>query len=69
MTPTEQSFIIWACLTLLAVIAFVGVLFVNQFMAMVKDINTIKTFCEVQVERHENLVKRVSDIENQLEEA
>lgn len=69
MTPTEQSFIIWACLALLAVIAFVGALFVNQFMAMAKDVNTIKTFCEVHVVKHDNLERRVTHIENQLEEA
>jgi len=69
MTLNEQSFIIWACLGLLSIIAFVGVLFIRQFMGMAKDINTIKTFCEVHVVKHDNLEKRVTHLENQLEPA
>ena len=41
MTPIEIKFLIWACLTLLSIIAFVGILFINAFMKMAKDINTI----------------------------
>lgn len=69
MNPNEIQFLIWSCVTLLAVIAFIGVVFINYFMGMAKDINKIKTFCEVHTEKHHSLEERVSKIENQLEEA
>ena len=63
MNPTEQSFLIWACLTLLAIIAFVGVIFVNTFLKMAKDIGEIKTTVMVQASKHDSLEKRVEHLE------
>lgn len=66
MTPTEQKFILWMCLTLLSVIAFVGILFINAFMKMAKDINTIKTTIQVQSAKHDSLEQRVEKVEHKL---
>lgn len=67
MTPVEIKFLIWACLTLLSVIAFVGILFINAFMKMEKDINTIKTTIQVQSTKHDSLEKRVENCEHKLD--
>lgn len=69
MTPNEQQFIIWACVSLLAVIAFIGIVFVKYFMEMAKDVSCIKTSLEVHSVRHDSLEKRVEHIENTLEKA
>ena len=66
MTPIELKFLIWACMALLSIIAFVGVLFVNAFLKMAKDINTIKTTIEVQSTKHDGLEKRVIYLETYL---
>lgn len=66
MTPIEQKFIIWACVTLLSVIAFVGVLFIHAFLKMAKDINTIKTTIQVQSTKHDSLEERVEKVEHKL---
>ena len=66
MTPIEIKFLIWACLTLLSIIAFVGILFINAFMKMAKDINTIKTTIQVQSAKHDSLEQRVEKVEHKL---
>lgn len=66
MSAIEIKFLIWSCLTLLSVIAFVGVLFVNAFLKMAKDINEIKTTVTVQASKHDGLEKRVEHIETKL---
>lgn len=66
MTPLETKFLIWACLSLLSVIAFVGVLFINAFMKMAKDINIIKTTIQVQSTKHDSLEQRVEKVEHKL---
>jgi len=43
--------------------------FVRYFIKLVDDVGAIKTYCEVQTEKHNNLEHRVTKIENQLEEA
>lgn len=63
MTELEIKVLIWACLTLLSVIAFVGILFINAFLKMAKDINDIKTTIQVQSTKHDNLEKRVEKLE------
>jgi cell division protein FtsL len=66
MNPIEIKFLIWACLTLLSIIAFVGILFINAFMKMAKDINTIKTTIQVQSTKHDSLEQRVEKCEHKL---
>lgn len=66
MTPIEIKFLIWACLTLLSIIAFVGILFINSFLKMAKDINTIKTTIQVQSTKHDSLEQRVEKVEHKL---
>ena len=63
MNPTEQSFLIWACVALLGVIAFIGAIFVNAFLKMAKDIGEIKTTVMVQASKHDSLEKRVEHLE------
>ena len=64
MNTTEQSVLIWACLTLLSIIAFIGVMFINSFMKMAKDINEIKTTVMVQSNKHNDLERRVENLEH-----
>lgn len=66
MTPIEIKFLIWVSLTLLSIIAFVGILFINAFMKMAKDINTIKTTIQVQSTKHDSLEQRVEKVEHKL---
>lgn len=63
MNTTEQSFLIWTCLTLLSIIAFIGVLFINYFIKMANDINAIKTTVMVQSNKHNDLERRVANLE------
>ena len=64
MNPVEIKFLVWACLTLLSVIAFVGVLFINSFLKMAKDISDIKTTIQVQSTKHDSLERRVENLED-----
>lgn len=66
MTATEQSFLLWACLTLLAIIAFVGVIFVQAFLKMGKDVHEIKVALTEQKVKHEDLERRVDGIEEEM---
>lgn len=66
MTPIEIKFLIWVSLTLISIIAFVGILFINAFMKMAKDINTIKTTIQVQSTKHDSLEQRVEKVEHKL---
>ena len=66
MTPIEIKFLIWVSLTLLSIIAFVGILFINAFMKMAKDINTIKTTIQVQSTKHDSLEQRVEKVAHKL---
>lgn len=66
MTPTEIKFLIWACITLLSIIAFVGVLFINSFLKMAKDVNEIKTEIKVAGTKHDSLEKRVEHLEDRV---
>lgn len=64
MTVNEFNFLIYISVCLLSIIAFVGVLFINSFMKMAKDINEIKTTISVQATKHEGLERRVTILEN-----
>jgi len=66
MTPLETKFLVWVCISLLSVIAFVGIIFINAFLKMAKDINTIKTTIQVQSTKHDSLEKRVEHLEDKL---
>jgi hypothetical protein len=63
MTPVETKFLIWACLALLSIIAFIGAIFINSFLKMAKDINEIKTEIKVAGTKHDSLEKRVEHLE------
>lgn len=66
MNAVEIQFLVWACLALLSIIAFVGVLFINSFLGMAKDISVIKTTIQVQSTKHDGLEKRVEHLETHL---
>ena len=66
MTTAEIQFLIWSCVSLLGVIAFIGVLFINAFLKMAKDINEIKTIIAVVKTKHEALETRVDKLEEQI---
>jgi hypothetical protein len=38
-------------------------IFVRYFIKLVDDVGAIKTFCQVQTEKHNNLEKRVEKLE------
>lgn len=64
MNQTEQIFLIWACLALLSIISFIGVIFVNSFLKMAKDINEIKLSVSLQISKHQDLERRVEHLED-----
>jgi len=66
MSVFEQKFLIWVCLTLLSIIAFVGVIFINSFLKMAKDIGVIKTTIQIQSTKHDSLEKRVEHLEEKV---
>ncbi len=66
MTQTEQSFLIWSCLSLLAIIAFIGAIFVNAFLKMGKDVHEIKLALTEQKVKLEDFERRVDTIEDEL---
>lgn len=65
MTPTETSFLLWGCGALLAILAFIGALAVNQLMKMATDINQIKVVIGKIDTKHDELEKRVHRLEKQ----
>jgi len=63
MTVTEVKALIYICTSLLAVIAFIGALFVKSFMRMAQDISEIKSDVKVAATKHDGLEHRVEKIE------
>ena len=63
MSPTEQSFVLWSLLSLLGVLAFVGALGVNALIKMARDINEIKVMVMHVDTKHDELEKRVKNLE------
>jgi hypothetical protein len=51
---------------LIAVLSFIGALGVNALMKMSRDLNEIKTMVMVQNVKHDNLERRVENLENDL---
>ncbi len=66
MTPNETQFTLWAVGILLAILAFVGVLAVNQLMKMASDLGEIKVIIGKIDTKHEELEKRVNRIEEKI---
>ena len=65
MTQTEINFLLWGCGSLLAILAFVGAIAVNQLMHMAKDLNDIKVIMARLDTKHDELEKRVHRLEKQ----
>lgn len=63
MTNTEINFLLWGCGGLLAVLAFVGSIAVNQLMHMARDLNEIKIIMAKLDTKHDELEKRVHRLE------
>lgn len=51
---------------LIAVLSFIGALGVNALMKMSRDLNEIKTMVMVQNVKHDNLERRVENLESDL---
>ncbi len=65
LTHNETQFIIWACVTMLGIFGFIGVLGVKALIQMASDLNEIKVTVMKIDTKHDELEKRV----NKLEEA
>lgn len=63
---TEIHGLLWFIGILLSVIAFIGVVFVNYFIQMARDVSAIKTSIEVHRAKHEGLEKRVEILEEKI---
>jgi len=66
LTQNESSFLVWAAITLLSILAFVGAIGVKALLGMAKDINEIKTSIQVQSTKHDGLEKRVEHLEEKV---
>lgn len=64
---TTYAILVWVVPILLAILAFVGALAVNQFIAMNKNLNSLNTKFAVMLEKHDSLEKRVDKIETLIE--
>lgn len=63
LSPNETVFLLWVCAALLALIAFIAILFINTFLQMGKDISEIKTELKVGATKHEDFERRISHLE------
>lgn len=66
VSPIEFKALLWFVATLLSIIAFVGVVFVNYFIKLVKDVGEIKTELGIANEKHDGLERRVSVVEKKV---
>ena len=71
MTPNEQQLILWVVGSLLAILAFIGILAVNTLIKMNNNLNklniTVATIVEKQEaheKNHDELKKRVYELEH-----
>lgn len=69
MTQTEQQFIIWACVSLLAIMAFIGGLGVHALIKMGRDINEMKVALGQHSVKHDALEERIEKVEHKLKMA
>lgn len=66
LSPNETHFLIWAALTMLGVLGFIGALGVKALMNMGKDLNEIKVTVKEVATKHEETEKRVTRLENHI---
>ena len=66
ITPIEFKAFVWVLGTSLGIISFIGIIFVNSFMKMAKDVNDIKTTVMVQASKHDDLERRVHSLEGNV---
>jgi hypothetical protein len=67
LSPMEQTFLLWAIAFLLAIIAFIGAIFVHAFLKLASDVNEIKGNVKVATSKHDGLEKRVERLELKFE--
>jgi len=63
LTSNESQFLLWALLTLIGVLGFIGALGVNALIKMARDINEIKLTVMRVDTKHDALEKRVEKLE------
>ena len=66
LSVNETHFLIWAALTMMAILGFIGALGVKALMNMGKDLNEIKVAVKEVATKHDETEKRVTRIENHL---
>jgi uncharacterized protein YoxC len=66
LTENETTLLIWIIGVLLTVISIVLIRAANALIGMAKDVNEIKSFTKILMEKHNHLEKRVDHIENKI---
>ena len=66
LSSNETQFLIWAVITLLGILGFIGALAVKALMSLAKDVNEIKVSIKEIATKHEDLEARVERIETKL---
>lgn len=66
MNENEVKFLLWGCGVLLAILGFIGALAVKSLMSMANDIGEIKIAIKEHEVRHDDLKRRVENIEHKL---
>lgn len=66
LTENESSFVVWAALTCMAIIAFFIAIGVKALIGMGKDLHEIKLALIEQKVKHEDLERRVDVIEDEM---
>ena len=61
---TQFDILLWLVSGLIAILSFIGALGFNALMKMSKDLNDIKTMVMVQNVKHDNLERRVEQLED-----
>lgn len=66
LSVNESHFLIWAALTMLGILGFIGALGVKALMNMGKDLNEIKVAVKEVATKHDETEKRVTRLENHV---
>ena len=66
LSVNETQFLVWAALTMMAVLGFIGALGVKALMNMGKDLNEIKVAVKEVATKHDETEKRVTLLEKHV---
>lgn len=66
LSVNETQFLVWAALTMMGILGFIGALGVKALMNMGKDLNEIKVAVKEVATKHDETEKRVTRLENHV---